>query len=291
MKAPARFFLILFCIFYLPKKFALGAPAIFDLPELLLAIDSQTNDAQKIAAVRSFLVSQNSTWEHSENCRLANTITAQRRALEPWRTKIYFLNLENNPQSPNAVQALKVYREFEERTKEQKTWPEREKMFAQLDQIPLDPIPDCTDLPAPLDYSKISDEHNRIFVLTRIDLGRNIYDAYLKKYWTPRGRSEVYQKLIACQEEFKELLGASLFCFTTLTNELNPSLQNRALNYLQEAALLTVLLDRNPLRPCMKHSVNTFLENAEAFAAGSIFSPIHSIRDAHATQMRFSCRF
>ena len=97
------------------------------------------------------------------------------------------------------------------------------------------------------------------------------------------------RELISCQTEFKDLLGASLFCFTNLTNELNPSAQNRALNYLQEAALLTILLDRNPRKPCLKNHLDTFLSNKEAFDAASIFSPIHDIHDAYRTQMRFAC--
>lgn len=79
------------------------------------------------------------------------------------------MHLENNPQPPNAVEVLKIYREFESRQSSQKTYPARVEMFAQIDQIPLDPIPNCNKRYNAIDYSKISDEHNRILVLARID--------------------------------------------------------------------------------------------------------------------------
>lgn len=289
MVRSCRFFLILVCIFSLTKVSASEQRSVLDLNDLLFAIDGAPTDLEKVKAVRTFLVSQSTEWVSSENCRLANNSRGRQRSQESWSLKINWLHLENNPQSENAVRALKIYRDFLTLPKEQRTFSQREILNQLLDEIPLDPVPNCNDSARPLDYSKLSEEHNRILVLTRISLGRDVWDTYLKSYWTRRGRLEVFQKLISCQEEFKDLLGANLFCFTNLTNELNPKVQNRALNYLQEAGLLSILLDRNPFRPCLKKNLDLFLDQGEYFNIGSIFSPIHNVTDAHALKMRFAC--
>lgn len=286
-----KFFLILICIFSLQMVSAAEQPVVLDVRDLISAIDSQTTESEKVRAVRSFLVSQNTDWEQAENCRLANSPWSRRKAQEPWSQRALFLNIENNPQSENGSRVLKIYRDFKAKPKSEQTFEAWTEMKASMDNIPLDPIPDCNVLRKPIDFSLLTQDHMRILILARIDLGRNIYDAYLKSFLTARGRSEVYQRLIFCQREFKERLGASLYCFTSLTQALNPSIQNRAFNFLQEAALLTLLIDRNTKHVCLKDHMDLFLYNLEAFDAGSVFSPLHDMQDARSLQMRFACPF
>ena len=212
---------------------------------------------QKLANVRLFLKSSGENWEDVQNCggtgRLDND----------WYSRLRASDLARQPRSPEEAVALKLARQALEAAATGNLALQQE-LVGQIRKM------NSVLMSCGLDYSSITPEIMEVLIKARGAIGSELRQLFLngdRLY-----RRMVFNNLVACQMNFAEGIDANLNCYLKLMPESAPN-KEHALSVVKEAAILTLLMERNQNPPCYKVPVLSEKEK-EDYELGTLMSPI-----------------
>lgn len=245
---------------------------LLDIQSLAETLNS-VSETEKLTNARLFLKSSGDNWEKVRACGGTKN---------SWVNNLRLSDLSRTPKNATEAKALRLAAAGIQASLRGDT-----QLYEQI-QLELRKL-DAGLSSCGLNYSPIDENTLKVLYQARIQLGSELSKVYFSGFTV--NRRAVLSRLISCQREFLEKDDPSLDCYRNLLPR-SASIEkiDQALTLAKEAAILTILIERNQKPPCVKLSQLTTVEN-ENYNVAMVMSPLYNMNisenfDSH----QFTCR-